>query len=148
MSAQNRANKERRIFIDTNVLIGYYRGLKHDVAAMKYLLKLKDYECYTSALAIAQTISTCQGRKKGKISKDTIVRFVKPLMGKIQIIGFSDKDISSALEMQTNDLEDNMQYVIGSKLSCYYYITNNVKDYKFNNISPVLPQNVRTINVW
>jgi hypothetical protein len=31
-------NKERRIFIDTNVLIGFYHGIKKDVEAMNYLL--------------------------------------------------------------------------------------------------------------
>ncbi|MBO5974984.1 MAG: type II toxin-antitoxin system VapC family toxin [Paludibacteraceae bacterium] len=140
-------NKERRIFIDTNVLIGFYHGIKKDVEAMNYLLKLKNYECYTSALAIAQTISTCQGSKKRKIAKDAIIQFIKQLMGKINVIGFTDKDILNAMNLPTNDIEDNIQYVIGSKLSCYYYITNNIKDYKFNNISPILPKNVRTINV-
>lgn len=142
----NKANRERRIFIDTNVLVGYYRNQKRDVAALKYILKLKDYECYTSALAIAQTISTCQGKRKSKISKDIIIAFIKPLIAKIKVIGYIDKDIEAAFDLPSNDLEDNIQYIIGSKLGCYYYITNNIKDYKFNNISPVLPQNVRTIS--
>lgn len=142
----DRANRERRIFIDTNILIGSFRQQKHDVAALKYLLKLKDYECFTSALAIAQTISICQGKRKSKVSKDDIITFIKPLMTKIKVIGYTDKDIEAAFSLPSNDLEDNIQYVIGSKLGCYYYITNNVKDYKFNNISPILPQNVRTIS--
>jgi predicted nucleic acid-binding protein len=144
---QGKSNKERRIFIDTNVLIGYYRGIKHDVSAMKFLLKLQDYECYTSVLAIAQAISTCQGSKKNKEAKCTVASFMKSLMGKIKVIGLTDKDILDAMELPTNDLEDNIQYVIGSKLSCYYYITNNIKDYKFNNISPISPKKIYKIGI-
>lgn len=147
MSMQEKSNKERRIFIDTNVLVGFYRGIKHDVAAMKFLFKLKDYECYTSALAVAQTISTCQGNKKKKGAKEDIAAFVKSLIGKVKIIGSTDKDIEAALDLPTNDLEDNIQYIVGSKLSCYYYITNNIKDYKFNNISPILPKKIYKIGI-
>lgn len=141
----NPKNKERRIFIDTNVLIGYFRGQKQDVTAMEHLFRLRDYECYTSVLAIAQTISTCQGSKKAKMDKSKIMSFIKLLSHRVHFIGFTDKDIDSAFDMPGNDVEDNIQYVIGSKLQCYYYVTHNIKDYKFNNISPVLPGNARTI---
>lgn len=63
----NSMNKKfRRIYIDTNVLIGYFRNVKADVAAMEYMFKLRDYELYTSTLAISQTISTLQGKRKDK----------------------------------------------------------------------------------
>lgn len=138
-------NKERRIFIDTNVLVGCYRGQKNDVFAMDYLFRLKDYELYTSVLAIAQTISFCQGRKMSKQPKDEIIRFVRSVTRKVKLIGFADKDVEQAFALPMNDLEDNIQYILGSKLKCYYYVTNNVKDFNFNSVSTILPKNVRTI---
>ncbi len=68
-------------------------------------------------------------------------------MGKVKVIGLTDKDILDAMELPTNDLEDNIQYVVGSKLSCYYYITNNIKDYKFNNIAPISPKKIYRIGI-
>ena len=127
-------NKERRVFIDTNVLVGYFRGQKNDVFAMEYLFHLKDFELYTSVLAVAQTISVCQGRKGSKHPKDEVIRFVRSMAKKVKLIGFADKDIEQAFAIPMNDLEDNIQYTLGSKLKCYYYVTNNVKDFKFNSI--------------
>lgn len=139
-------NKERRVYIDTNVLINYYRGLQEDTKAMEMLFKMRDCELYASVLTIAQTISTLQGNKQIKASRESVVTFVRKLANKIHFIGFTDKDIEAAFVLENSDLEDNLQYVIGSKLKCYYYVTNNVKDYKYNAISAITPSHVYTID--
>ena len=139
-------NKERRIFIDTNVLIGCYCNLPHDKAAMQYLFSLRNHELYTSVLAIAQTISTLQGNKKIKAPREKVIEYVNHLAAKIKFVGFADKDIEKACIMPNKDIEDNIQYVIGSKLRCYYYVTNNVNDYKYNSVLAVEPSHVYTID--
>ncbi len=142
----NSANKKfRRIYIDTNVLIGYFRNVKADVLAMEYMFKLRDYELYTSTLAISQTISTLQGKRKDKAYRQEIIDFIKRLTHKVKLIGFASGDIDEALAMDNIDLEDNIQFVLGQKMSCYTYVTNNIKDFRYNTVAVVKPAYIRSI---
>ncbi len=137
--------KLRRIYIDTNVLVGCFRGVKADVEAMKFMFQLNDNELYTSSLAIAQTISTLQGRKKDLQHRKQIIDYINHLMHHIKIIGFSEADIKVALTMSHVDIEDNIQFVLGAKQHCYIYITNNIKDFKYNNVYVESPKYIRNI---
>ncbi len=142
----NSANKKfRRIYIDTNVLVGYFRNVKADVLAMEYMFKLRDYELYTSTLAISQTISTLQGKRKDKAYRQEIIDFIKRLTHKVKLIGFASGDIDEALAMDNIDLEDNIQFVLGQKMSCYTYVTNNIKDFRYNTVAVVEPAYIRSI---
>lgn len=136
---------KRRLYIDTNVLIGCFRNQKADVQAMDYMFKLKDFELYTSTLAVSQTISTLQGRRKDPIFRKQIIDFVNGLMHKIHVVGLSATDISAALELPNIDIEDNIQFIVGEKQRCYIYVTNNQKDFKYNNVSIVSPRYIRSI---
>ncbi len=142
----NHKLKYRRIYIDTNVLIGNFRGIKTDVQAMDFLFKMQDFELYTSTLAISQTISTLQGKKKDKSYRQQIVNYIKRLKHKIKIVGFSEKDIDTALELEGVDIEDNIQFVLGKKMGCYTYITNNIKDFRYSTIVVVDPRFVKGIS--
>ena len=130
--------------MDTNVLINYFRGMKAETNAMNVLFRMRDCELYSSVLSVAQVIATLQG-KKVKASRGDVISFVRKLATKIHFIGVVDKDIESAFALENQDLEDNLHYVIGSKLKCYYYVTNNIKDYHYNAISAILPTYVYTI---
>ncbi len=142
----NSVNKKfRRIYIDTNVLIGYFRNVKADVLAMEYMFKLHDYELYTSTLAISQTISTLQGKRKDKAYRQQIIEFIKRLTHKVKLIGFASGDIDEALAMDNVDLEDNIQFVLGQKMSCYTYVTNNIKDFRYNTVAVEEPAYIRSI---
>ena len=142
----NSANKKfRRIYIDANVLVGYFRNVKADVLAMEYMFKLRDYELYTSTLAISQTISTLQGKRKDKAYRQEIIDFIKRLTHKVKLIGFASGDIDEALAMDNIDLEDNIQFVLGQKMSCYTYVTNNIKDFRYNTVAVVEPAYIRSI---
>ncbi len=139
-------NLARRIYIDTNVFVGYYRKLKHDVAAISLLFSLKDYELFTSTLAICQTISIIQGRKCDEARRAIIVNFINHLLAKVKIINISESDIREAMTLPNIDLEDNIQFVSGKKGRCYTYVTNNKKDFKqYFNITVVEPKHIRNI---
>lgn len=136
---------QRRIFIDTNVLIGYFRNQTADVNAMEYMFRLKDFELYTSALAISQTISTLQGKRKDSAYRQKITDYITAMMNKINVIGLSAADIHKALSLHNVDIEDNIQFTTGEKQRCYIYVTNNQKDFKYNNVLIVTPRYIRSI---
>ena len=45
------------IFVDTNVLIGFFINLNNDKSALNYLFELHGKRLFTSTLAVAQVVS-------------------------------------------------------------------------------------------
>lgn len=133
---------QNHIFVDTNVLIGAYTDRHNDKICLQYIYALQGKKIYTSALSVAQLISVFQKNRKN----DNIRKIVKAIQQKFIIIDFCHEDIQEAIDIYTADIEDNIQYVIGKKMDCFYFITNNKKDYtSFNNIHVLTPQRVRNI---
>ncbi len=130
------------IFVDTNILIGAAIGRSEDNACLHYLYSLEGKTLFVSALSIAQLIATIQKR----IDTDKLKQVVKEYLHRFQIVAFTEADIAEALERSETDLEDNIQYVIGTKVKCKYFITNNIKDFRrYLAISVKTPKDVRSI---
>jgi len=131
------------IFVDTNVLIGAFMDIDPDKRCLHYLYSLKGKKLYTSSLSIAQLVSVLQKSKQNA----EIKQIVKNIIQKFTILGFIEKDIENSLELDTADMEDNIQFIISQKASCFYFITNNTKDYnKFLTINTLKPIQIRTIS--
>ena len=130
------------IFVDTNVLIGFHANRQNDKSALKYLFELQGKRLFTSTLAIAQLVSVFQKKK----TNTEIKKIVKGIQAKFELLSFVEDDVTRSLDISTSDIEDNMQYVISLKRKCFYFITNNVKDYRyFANIKVLEPKQIRTI---
>lgn len=133
------------IFVDTNVLVGGYSGdarFQKDEACLHYLYSLTGKRLYISSLSVAQLISTFQKKKKN----DEIVRIVRDLQHRFNVIDFAARDIDAALVETGGDIEDNVQYVLARKQKCSIIVTNNFKDYcLFFNVRVIKPERVRSI---
>ncbi len=84
-------------------------------------------------------------KEKDKAYRQEIIDFIKRLTHKVKLIGFASGDIDEALAMDNIDLEDNIQFVLGQKMSCYTYVTNNIKDFRYNTVAVVEPAYIRSI---
>ncbi|MBR6867240.1 MAG: type II toxin-antitoxin system VapC family toxin [Prevotella sp.] len=133
------------IFVDTNVLVGGYSGdarFKNDEACLHYLYSLTGKRLYISSFSVAQLISMFQKKKKN----DEIVRIVRDLQHRFNVIDFAARDINAALVETGGDIEDNVQYVLARKQKCSIIVTNNFKDYRlFFNVRVIKPERVRSI---
>ncbi len=130
------------IFVDTNVLIGAYCGREDDTLCLRYLYALKGKRLFVSSLSIAQLVSVFQ-KTKGNAE---IKRTVRSISAKFDILSFTAQDIELSLRQTRGDMEDNIQYVISQKMKCFYFVTNNYKDYSgFQDIHILLPRKVRFI---
>ena len=133
------------IFVDTNVLVGGYSGdarFQKDEACLHYLYSLTGKRLYISSLSVAQLISTFQKKKKN----DEIVRIVRDLQHRFNVIDFAARDIDAALVETGGDIEDNVQYMLARKQKCSIIVTNNFKDYcLFFNVRVIKPERVRSI---
>lgn len=133
---------KNHIFVDTNVLIGASVGTKKDSDCLHYLYGQNGKKLYTSSLAIAQLVSVLQKKK----TNDEIRKLVNGFLHRFTILSFVDSDIPLALNTRILDIEDSIQYIISNKAHCCYFITNNIKDYRGVDISPISPLKVRVIN--
>jgi predicted nucleic acid-binding protein len=129
------------IFIDTNVLNGVYLNKKADVDCLQYLFSLKGKKLFISSLSIAQFVAFFHK----KFSNDKIRDIIRYFFTKFTIIEFNDKDIQKSLLYDYFDLEDTIQYVVGTKLKCFYFITNDKHFATFLNINALKPSEVRSI---
>lgn len=134
------------IFVDTNVLVGGYSDdvrFQKDSQCLHYLYSLVGKRLYISSLSVAQLIAIFQKKK----SNEDIVRIVKELQHRFNIIDFTTKDIDAALVANGADIEDNIQFVLAKKQKCYIIVTNNYKDYRFlQGIQVLRPAKIRKIS--
>lgn len=131
---------KNNIFIDTNVLIGAYADIEKDKKAWLYLISLNGKRLFTSSLSIAQLASVFQKKR----TNSEIIKIITDISHRVEILSCTKQDIQRALEVKRTDIEDNIQYVISSKMKCYYFITNNIKDYNnMANIVAVKPDKIR-----
>ena len=133
------------IFVDTNIIVGAFAGLKKDQDCLDYLFSstIDRKRLFLSSLSIAQFVATFQRRK---IDDKEIRKHVKYLLAKFNIINFTENDINESLDFKDGDMEDAIQFVLGKKMRCFYYVTNNTKDYnKIKNIKVINSRKVRNI---
>ena len=134
------------IFVDTNVLVGWYSDdvrFQKDSECLRYLYSLVGKRLYISSLSVAQLIAIFQKKK----SNEDIVRIVRELQHRFNVIDFTSKDIDSALIANGADIEDNIQFVLAKKQKCYIIVTNNYKDYRFlQGIQVLRPSKIRKIS--
>ena len=129
------------IFVDTNVLNGFYLNRAADVECFKYLFSLKGKRLFISSLSIGQFIAFFQK----KYTNDKIKDCVRYLFTKFTIIDFSEQDIQKSLNHSFTDMEDTIQYVIGTKMKCFYFVTNDKHFSTFWNIKALKSSEIRTI---
>ena len=132
---------KNHIFIDTNILVGAYSGKEADRLCLQYLFSLTGKKLFVSALSVSQFGSVMQK----KYDNQQIREWVKYFLLKFNIVSFQREDIEKSLLYENTDMEDTIQYVLGQKTKCFYFVTNNTRDYKFINISALKPLEVRTI---
>ncbi|GHT48435.1 hypothetical protein FACS189440_12030 [Bacteroidia bacterium] len=136
-------NNGNSIFVDTNVLIGAWSNNIMDKNCLKYIFSLTGKHLFISSLSVAQLVSVFQKKK----SNEEIRKIVRYLLSKFTVLSFTDKDIKMSIELKGTDIEDNIQYVIGKKQSCFCFVTNNKKDYtNFLDIDVYLPKQIRLID--
>ncbi|MCL2329535.1 MAG: hypothetical protein FWC39_13630 [Bacteroidetes bacterium] len=63
----NKKREQRKVYIDTNVLVNYFTNQPDDVRCLNYVFeKMRKDILFTSSLAKAQTISILQTKKPNR----------------------------------------------------------------------------------
>ena len=132
---------KNHIFVDTNVLNGFCLNRTADVECLRYLFSLKGKQLFISSLSIGQFVAFFDK----KFSNDKMKDIIRYLFTKFTIIEFGEQDIQKSLLFNYEDMEDTIQYVIGTKLRCFYFVTNDKHFSAFWNIKALKSSEIRNI---
>ena len=129
------------IFVDTNVLNGVYLNKTADVECLKYLFSLKGKKLFISSLSIGQLVAFFHK----KFANDKVKDIVRYLFTKFTVVELGAQDIQKSLLYDYSDMEDTIQYVVGTKMKCFYFVTNDKHFSAFRNIKALKSSEVRSI---
>ena len=128
----------KKILVDTNVVLDILlKRQDYPNAKVVYLLAEENkIACYISASAITDIFFLAKGtlgKKVTKIAMKDILQVFKPA-------AVTDSHIYQALDLDWDDFEDSVQYIVGESFAADYIITRNTKDYSSGSIPAVTPE--------
>jgi len=127
-----------KILIDTNV-------------ALDFLLHRKDYACaldifgmaekkYITGYISASAITDIFFLAKGTLGKKPTKKAMKDMLQVFKPASVTDSHIYQALDLEWDDFEDSIQYIVGESFSADYIVTRNTRDYSSGSIPAVSPE--------
>jgi predicted nucleic acid-binding protein len=139
-----------RIYVDTNVLVNYFTQQTDDVRCLDYLFdKVRKEILFTSSLAKVQAISILQTKKgnRRKFTRSEIIDCNNDIDISFSIIDLTNKDIQNGQQEDSEDVEDNIHFILAEKLKCNIIITNNTSDFYYfrNRIITLTPKDLGAI---
>jgi predicted nucleic acid-binding protein len=126
------------VLIDTNIALDillnrqpYYK----EAAIIFGLSEKKLIKSYISASAITDIFYLTQKEHNKSVALDSL----KKLLRVFNPATVTGTNIYQALELNWNDFEDSLQYIVGESLPADYIITRNPKDFLAGTIEIVTP---------
>jgi len=128
----------KKILVDTNVALDILlkRQDFHNAKAVYLLAEGNQIECYISASAITDIFFL----SKNDLGKKSAKEALKILLSVFKPASVTDSHIYRALDLDWEDFEDSVQYIVGNSFSADYIVTRNIKDYKAGSIPAVTPE--------
>ena len=141
---------QKRIYVDTNVLVNYFTKQANDVQCLNYLFsKVRKEILFTSSLAKVQAITVLQTKKgnRKKFTRPEIIAFSSGVDMSFSIIDLTNRDIEKGQQEKNEDVEDNVHFILAEKLKCDIIITNNIRDFAYfrSRVISLTPKNMGKI---
>lgn len=124
----------KKIFLDTNFVIDYLLREEYKAEAQQFLACAARKGCkfYVSFLSVANFAYIAR-----KIDKENLYRYISTIRKIFNVVKNDDKQLQTALNIETSDFEDALQYASALDANCDCIITRNAKDFRFSQI-PIL----------
>jgi len=135
-----------KVLIDTNVALDYLLNRSdYSNAEIIYLMTEQNViESYISASAITDIFYIA----KKDLGKKTAKEALKKLLFVFKPAAVTDTHIYQALDLDWDDFEDSVQYVVGENFPVDYIITRNISDFASGSIPVKTPEEfIKTIAV-
>jgi len=133
-----------KVLVDSNVVLNKLLKQPAFFAGSNAIFTLAEigqianqrFEGYISASAVTD-IYYIAGKSLGKT---TAHEAIKKMLQVFYPATVTDKNIYQALDLEWQDFEDSVQYVVGESLAVDYIITRNIKDFTSGSIPAVTPE--------
>jgi predicted nucleic acid-binding protein len=129
-----------KVLIDTNIVLDVLLNRQpycQDAAKIIVLSEKEIIESYVSASAITDIFYITQKEYK---NKQITIDLLKKTLEVISVATITGNNIYQALDLEWNDFEDSVQYIVGESISADYIITRNVDDFDSSTIKIVTPE--------
>jgi len=127
-----------KILIDTNVVLDILLNRQPwyiDAALIFSMTKQNYFQSYVSATTITDIFYIT----KKVLGKSGAKEALKNLFKVFCPASVKDNDIYKALNLEWDDFEDSVQFIIGEGLSVDYIVTRNIRDYTTSHIKIIAP---------
>jgi predicted nucleic acid-binding protein len=127
------------VLIDTNVALDLLlnRQPHYENAVIIFSLSKNNFiKSYISASSITDIFYIAQ-KEQGKI---TAKEALKRILNGFCPATVTDSDIYHAIDLDWDDFEDCVQYIVGNNLSVDYIVTRNIKDFTSSPIKVITPE--------
>ncbi|MDR0495424.1 MAG: PIN domain-containing protein [Treponema sp.] len=127
------------VLIDTNVALGVILNNAGLVVNSRVILELaeqKRFAGYISASAITDIFYIARKRLGKNIAREAI----NHLLHIFYPATVTGDNIYQAFDLEWDDFEDSVQYIVGKGLSVNYIVTKNTQDFTSGSIAAVTPE--------
>ena len=128
-----------KVLIDTNVALNKLLMQPNFFAGSNIVFKLAELGQITGYIS-ASAITDIYYIASKKLGKKHTLEGIKKMLQVFRPATVTDSHIFQALDLEWDDFEDSVQYVVGESLEVDYIITRNTKDYTPSTISAVTPE--------
>jgi len=129
----------KKVLIDTNVALDYMLHRQgYSNAMVIYLLAEQNFiSAFISASAITDIFYIASKKLGNKVARENIKQHLVPVFKPAAV---TDSHIYQALNLEWDDFEDSVQYIVGESFSADYIVTRNTHDFSFSTIPAVTPE--------
>jgi len=128
-----------KVLIDTNVVLDVLINNAVFFANSKKIFDFAEQRRITGFIS-ASAITDIFYIAQRKFGKKTIKEAIKKVLKVFYPATVTDNNIYQALDLDWDDFEDSVQYIVGEGLSVDYIVTRNIKDFVFGSIPAVTPE--------
>jgi len=127
------------VLIDTNVVLDILLCRTEFIDNSRMVLELAEKKKFTGYIS-ASAVTDIYYISQKKMGKKTAKEAVKHLMHIFYPATVTDNNIYQALNMDWEDFEDCVQFVVGESFSVDYIVSRNAGDFASGSISAITPE--------
>ena len=127
----------KKVFLDTNFLMDWLERAEYKMICRQIIMTgaRKDIKFFVSFLSVANFAYL--NRKK---EKDVLYQALRYIFNICMVLPNTVKDLEKAIELESKDYEDAVQYATALTGKCDCIITRNGRDFPFATIPVLSPQ--------
>ena len=128
------------VLIDTNVVLDFLLRRDPHFQDAARIIVLSEKEIISGFISASAVTDIYYIAKKETKSKDAALALIRNLLQTIRIASVTESSILEALDLNWDDFEDSVQYVVGKEIAAKYIVTRNPDDFAGNKIKILSPK--------